>query len=237
MWARCLLLLLLSFTLGAAAGKTPPLPQIRTGTRDKPLWIAEADWYTGSILSSDAFVVGEVVDVSSDIQTTPQQTTLSETCDLVVNRVFGRMDDIAGIKLARLTKTVVASPYVPTEPGWRRLSQLKKGQQVLVLLHEYEGNPCFGSEGLVELTDSTRTLPTILQRTAFQAMEFTDADLQVLKAASRPLHAEVADFRSQLSSAKGPENERELPMMAVLAVSSGALMVGVGWLVRRRLKR
>lgn len=192
--------LLLMFTGVAALGA--PLPEIKTGSHPQPIEIWETPCYSGSVPTSAAFLVGEAGETASEVQTTPQQTLMSETCDVRVESAFGQLEQIQGIQVARLKSSQEGSPYVPVDPAWGRIRHLKKGQKILLLLHDHEG-PSFGHEALIVLTDGTKHLPDILRRTGFIPSKFTHADLQVLKLASPLLHDQVlqegASERQKLS--------------------------------------
>lgn len=181
-------LLLLMFTGVAAFGA--PLPEIKTGTHPQPIEIWETPWCSGSVSTSLAFLVGEAGGATFEVQTTPQQTLMSETCDVRVESAFGQLAHIHGIAVARLKSSQEASPYVPLDPGWGRIRHLQKGQKILLLIHDHEG-PSFGHEALVPLTDATKDLPDILRRTGFSPGRFTAGDLQVLQMASPHLHDQV----------------------------------------------
>lgn len=219
------------------AAAVAPLPEIPTGTKEPEIDLPETYWYPGAVAASEAFLVGEVEEVSSDIETTPQQTHMSETCHVRVEKAFGHLDQLHGLKRARLNNEEERSPYLPVEPSWGRLRHLQKGQKVLVLIHEYEGEPCFGSEAVIELTGPTHALPGVLCRTAFQPSHFTDADLLVVKAASPVLHAELADFRARLR-VSNEEDAGEGPLMPVLlSVAFGTAVLLILWFRGRSLRQ
>lgn len=229
------LLLLLTGTAAMSAAGAPPT-DIRTGAQPQARVIAETCWYSGFIATSAAFLVGEVQDVSSDVHTTPRQTWLSESCELRVQSAWGDLDQIQGIALAKLTSGHESSPYEPVDPAWGRLRHMKKGQKLLILLHEYEGDPCFGSEALIELTESVRTLPEIFRRTALQPALFTGEDLEVVKMASPFLHEHlVAERNAMAENAIATAPPRSSSAWAVAAVLAGlALVVFAG---RRLMSR
>lgn len=224
---RWLLLLLLGTACMAA-----PLPELKTGTHPQPIEIWETHWYPGFVSSSVAFVVGEAGEATSEVQTTPQQTVMWERCDLRVESAYGHLEGIEGIKTAKLICSQEGSPYVPVDPEWGRIRHLKKGQKVLLLLHEHEG-PSFGYEAVIELTEATRTLPDILRRTAFEPSQFTDEDLVVVEAASSLLHGQLVEERGLLREA----HEKEMPErgLTTYAITAGASVMGV--LVLSRLLR
>lgn len=169
-----------------------PLPKISVGGSDRTIEISMTPWYSGFISTSQAFLTGTVMDVSSEVETSPRQTWLSESCTVRVDHAFGRMPKIEGITTAKLTAGYENSPYEPVDPQWGRLRHLQKGRHVLVLLHEYEGDPCFGSEVLIEFNEQIQDLPRILRRTGFNPALFTKSDLAVIKAASPLLHEQLA---------------------------------------------
>lgn len=230
-------LLLLTTGTACMAAPVAPLPEIQVGTHPGPIEVWETPWYSGFISTSQAFLVGEVGDVSSEIRTAPQQTTMWETCDLRVESAFGHLEQIQGIKLAKLICSQEGSPYVPVDPEWGRIRHLKKGQRILLLIHEHEG-PSFGCETVIELTETTRTLPEILRRTACKPSEFTDGDLQVVEAASPLLHDQLVKERTiwrELHKEDKPERS-----LATYALTAGASVMGVlaiFYLVRRMRKR
>lgn len=223
-------LLLLMFTGVAALGA--PLPEIKTGTHPQPIEIWETPWYSGSVSTSVAFLVGEAGEATSEVQPTPQQTLMSETCAVRVESAFGQLEQIQGIKVARLKSSQEGSPYVPVDPAWGRIRHLKKGQKILLLLHDHEG-PSFGYEAIIELTEATRTLPDILRRTACRPSQFTDEDLVVVEAASSLLHDQVDEERSMWREdqrAEASENR-----LTTYALTAGASVAGVLAVLASRL--
>lgn len=219
------MLLLITATASMAA-TVAPLPEIETGTHPQPIEIWENSSHPSLISGSAAFLVGEVDEVSSEVQTTPQQTLMSETCDVHVESAFGHLAQIQGIKMARLKASQEGSPYVPVDPEWGHLRHLTKGQKILVLLHDDKG-PSFGSEALIKLTDATRKLPAILRRTAFTPSEFTDQDLKVVQAASLPLHDRLAEERTiwrEVHEKEMPENNLTTYALTALASVAGVLV-------------
>lgn len=230
-------LLLLIAGTACMAAPAAPLPQINTGTHPQPIEIWETPWFSGFISTSVAFLVGEVSDVTSEIRTAPQQTTMWETCDVRVESACGHLEQIQGIKLAKLICSEEGSPYVPVAPEWGRIRHLKKGQRILLLMHEHEG-PSFGFEALIELTEATRTLPEILQRTACKPSEFTDKDLLVVEAASSLLHDQLVKERAiwrELHKEDMPE--RSLATYTLAAAASVMGVLAISYLVRRIGKR
>ncbi|MFO1483651.1 MAG: hypothetical protein U1F71_09875 [Verrucomicrobiaceae bacterium] len=94
------------------------------------------------------------------------------------------MEHVEGITTAKLMAGYENSPYEPVDSNWGRLRHLQKGRRILVLLHEYEGAPSFGFEALIELAPELEDLPSILRRTGFDPVCFTESDFAVLKVAS-----------------------------------------------------
>lgn len=186
---RWLALLLTSTTCFAGYGG--PLPEIKVGTSHREMVIHGATWYSGSLSDSRAFLVGTVTDVTAEVQTKPQQTWLAESCTLRVQAAFGHLQQLAGIEFAKLQAGYENSPYVPIDEDWGKLRHLKQGQQVLVLLHLHEGEPCFGVETLMVLHEDIHLLPDILRRTALLSTEFTTDDLMVLQRASPFLYKQA----------------------------------------------
>lgn len=197
---RSLVLLFVVAICLSARGE--PLPEMKVGTSDRMIEIPMTSWYSGFISTSEAFLAGTVMEVSSEVETTPQQTWLSESCVVRVERAFGHLKEIEGISTARLSVGHDHSPYEPVDPNWGRLRHLQKGRRILVLLHEYEGGPCFGSEALIEFSREIQDLPRILRRTGFDPARFTDADLAVVRLASPLFHDQLvaeAEIRREMS--------------------------------------
>lgn len=184
-------LALLSLLAASLTAQGEPLPQISSGGTGRTVKIPMTPWYSGFISTSQAFLTGTVMEVSSDVQVSPQQTWLSESCTVRVEHAFGRMPQIEGITTAQLTAGYENSPYEPVDPQWGRLRHLQKGRHVLVLLHEYEGGPCFGSAALIEFSEPIQNLPRILRRTGFNPMLCTRSDLAVVKTASAVLYEQL----------------------------------------------
>ena len=187
---RRLILLFATATCMHARGE--PLPEIKTGKGVKEIEIPMTPWYPGFVSTSKAFVAGKVIDVASEVRTSPQQTWLSESCVLRVERAFGHLRQLEGVSTVKLEAGYEHSPYTAVEPQWGRLRHLKKDQRVLVLLHEYEGEPCFGSEAVIEIAYGIEDLPRILRQTGFDPARFTDTDLAVVKLASPLFHEQLA---------------------------------------------
>lgn len=179
------------FVAAILTARSEPLPEIKLGTSGRMIEISMTPWYPGHLSSSTAFVAGKVIEVDSEVRTTPQQTWLSESCVIRVERAFGVLKQLEGASVAKLEAGYEHSPYLPVEPQWGRLRHLKKDQRILVLLHEYEGEPSFGSNALIEFAKGIEDLPRILRRTGFDPAGFTASDLTVLKAASPQFHDEV----------------------------------------------
>ncbi|HEY1050289.1 MAG TPA: hypothetical protein VGE39_11060 [Prosthecobacter sp.] len=226
-------LLLLITGTACLAGPAAPLPEIKTGTHPEPIEIWETPWYSGFISTSMAFLVGEVGDATSEIQTSPQQTVMWERCDLRVESAFGQLEGIQGIKEAKLICSQEGSPYVAVDPEWGRIRHLKKGQRILLLLHEHEG-PSFGYEAIIELTEATRALPDMLRRTACMPSQFTDEDLVVVEAASPLLHDQLVEERAHWREAYEEETpERSLAAYALTGAASTAGVLALSRMWRR----
>ncbi|MBL9178058.1 MAG: hypothetical protein JNM65_08340 [Verrucomicrobiaceae bacterium] len=179
-----------------------PLPEIKVGPSGRMIEISMTPWYSGFVATSEAFLAGTVMEASSEVETTPRQTWLSESCVMRVERAFGRVKGLEGISTARLSAGYDRSPYTPVDPNWGRLRHLQKGRRILVLLHEHEGMPCFGSEALIEFSREIQDLPRILRRTGFDPARFTDADLAVVRLASPLFHDQLAaeaEIRREMS--------------------------------------
>ncbi len=233
---RWVLLLLLTRTASMAAA-VAPLPEIKTGTHPQPIEIWETPWYPGFISTSVAFLVGEVGDdATSGVQTTPQQTVMWEKCDVSVESAFGHLEQIEGIKTAKLICSQEGSPYVPVDPEWGRIRHLKKGQRILILLYEHEG-ASFGHEAIIELTAATRTLPEILRRTAFDPLQFTDEDWVVVEAASSILHDQLLEIRTLRREMNEEESREHMQTAMTIAAMLGATIVLVFVVLRFRHKR
>lgn len=216
---------LLSLLLAVA-----PPPQ--AGPDGKSIIIAEAYWYDGSVSGSQGFLTGEVTEVASEVQTSPQETSLAERCTVRVDSVFGSFKELEGIGTVVLANSQEQSPYVPVEAGWGGLRHLQQGQRVLVLLHEYEGQPVFGAEAVAVLTEKTRSLPEILRRTAFQPARFTREDLAVVKWAMPALHQHLAEVRAWEKSL--PDDNEERPrfstgLVVTAALTAAGVVLFLGW--------
>lgn len=194
-------LALLFVTAACLTAHGEPLPEIKIGTNGRMIEISMTPWYSGFVSTSDAFLAGTVMEATSEVETTPRQTWLSESCVMRVERAFGSLKEIEGISTARLSAGYDQSPYEPVDPNWGRLRHLQKGRRVLVLLHEHEGGPCFGSAALIEFSREIQDLPRILRRTGFDPARFTDADLAVVKLASPLFHDQLvaeAEIRREM---------------------------------------
>jgi len=198
-----------------------PLPEIKVGVSGRVVEISMTPWYSGFISTSEAFLAGTVMEASSEVETTPRQTWLSESCVIHVERAFGRLKEIEGISTARLSAGYDHSPYEPVDPNWGRLRHLQKGRRILVLLHEHEGMPCFGSEALVEFSREVQDLPRILRRTGFDPARFTDADLAVVKLASPLFHDQLVT-KAEIRREKGQDDAAWLNRL-VLGIVAGFL--------------
>lgn len=186
-------LLILSFATAACmTARGEPLPEIKVGTSGREIEIYQAHGFPGFVSLSRAFLAGTVMEVASEVQTTPQQTWLSESCVVRVERMFGRLHELEGISTARLRAGYDYSPYEPVDPQWGRLRHLQKGRRILVLLHDDEGGPEFGTEAVIEFAKGIEDLPRILRRTGFNPAHFTDSDLAVVKLASPLFHDQLA---------------------------------------------
>ena len=185
-------LTLLFATAACVHAHGEPLPEIKSGTSGKMIEVSMTPWYPGFVSTSKAFVAGKVIDVASKVQTSPQQTWLSESCVLRVERAFGHLRQLEGVSTVKLSAGSEHSPYTAVEPQWGRLRHLKKDQRVIVLLHEHDGEACFGSEALIEFAKGIEDLPRILRRTRFDPARFTDADLEVVRLASPLFYEQLA---------------------------------------------
>lgn len=189
-------------------------------------------WYSGFISTSQAFFTGTVIDVSSAVDISPRQTWLSESCTVRVEHAFGRMTQIEGIATAKLTAGYESSPYEPVDPQWGRLRHLQKGRRVLVLLHEYEGDPCFGADALIEFDQQIQDLPRILRRTGFNPAIFTRSDLAVVKTASPLLYEQLA-VEAEVRGEIEDDTATELNELVAGCVTGFLLMLLVADLIRR----
>ncbi len=222
------------------AGYGGPLPEIKVGTSHREIVISETPWYAGQFSSSQAFLVGTVIDVSAEVQTKPQQIWLSESCTMRVDAAFGHLNQIEGVEIAKLQSGSEHSPYVPVDDDWGQLRHLKKGQKILVLLHQYEDGLCFGSKALVVLKDETSVLPEMLRRTAFHSMEFTDEDLTILKTSWPFFHDQVLKASAPERKMYAEESRLRRQAMNVIAGWAGltALVVFVACrLLRKRMAK
>ena len=221
------------------AGYGGPLPEIKIGTSHREIVIAETPWYPGQFYISKAFLMGTVMDVSAEVQTKPQQVWLSESCTVRVDSAFGYLDEIEGVEIAKLQSGSEHSPYVPVDDDWGQLRHLKKGQKILVLLHQYEDGLCFGSKALVVLNDKTGALPEMLRRTAFDSMEFTNEELMTMKSAWPFLHGQVLEETAAERKMFEEESRLRRQTVNILAGWAGlsALVVFVGCRLLRKLRK
>ncbi|MBE2283270.1 MAG: hypothetical protein IAE77_07395 [Prosthecobacter sp.] len=225
-------LALFSLLAASLTAHGEPLPKIRVGGSGRTVKISMTPWYSGFISTSQAFLTGTVIEISSDVQVSPQQTWLSESCTVRVEHAFGRMTQIEGIATAKLTAGYESSPYEPVDPQWGRLRHLQKGRHVLVLLHEYEGDPCFGADALIEFDQQIQDLPRILRRTGFNPALFTRSDLAVVKSASPLLYEQLAveaEVRGEIEN----DTATELNELVAGCVGGVLLLLLVADLVRR----
>jgi hypothetical protein len=234
---RWLVFLLMSPTCFAGYGG--PLPEIKIGTSAREIVIAETPWYSGQFSTSRAFLVGTVMNVAAEVQTKPQQIWLSESCTVRVDSAFGYLNEIEGVEIAKLQSGSEHSPYVPVDDDWGQLRHLKKGQKILVLLHQYEEELCFGSKALVVLNDETSELPEMLRRTAFDSMEFTDKELMTLKTAWPFLHDQILEESAPERNMYAEESRLRRQTVNILAgwVGLSALVVFVGCRLLRKLRK
>jgi hypothetical protein len=221
------------------AGYGGPLPEIKVGTPHREIVIAETPWYAGQFSSSQAFLVGTVIDVSAEVQTKPQQIWLSESCTVRIYSAFGYLNQIEGVEIAKLQSGSEHSPYVPVDDDWGQLRHLKKGQKILVLLHPYEGELCFGSKALIVLGDDTSALLEMLRRTAFDSMEFTDKELMTLQTAWPFLHDQVLEKSAPERKMYAEESRLRRRAMNIIAGWAGltALVVFVGCRLLHKLRK
>ncbi|MFN0079358.1 MAG: hypothetical protein ACKVY0_23075 [Prosthecobacter sp.] len=220
------------------AGYGGPLPEIKVGTTHREIVIAETPWYAGQFSISQAFLVGTVMDVSAEVQTKPQQIWLSESCTVRVDAAFGHLNQIEGVEIAKLQSGSEHSPYVPVDDDWGQLRHLKKGQKILVLLHSYEGELCFGSKALIVLRDDMNALPEMLRRTAFNSIEFSDEELMTLKTAWPFLHDQILEETAAERNMYAEESRLRRQAMKSIAGWAGltALVIFVAYrLLRKRM--
>lgn len=217
------------------AGYGAPLPENAVGTGGRELVIQSAPRLPEKG-ASQAFLVGTVAEVAAEEDRQPQQTRLSESCTLRVDSAYGYLDQIAGIQTAVLKADYEQSPYVPIDEDWGKLWHFKKGQRLIVILHRSEGAPCFDVEELMVLDERTASLPEILRRTALQAEEFTDEDLEVLRVASPALHRRLFAEGAGARAIRAVEaRRRQYWMMAAAGISA---LVGLGaWGIRKGRRR
>jgi hypothetical protein len=112
---RSLVLLFVTVTCLTVRGE--PLPEIKVGDSGGVIEISMTPWYSGFISTSEAFLAGTVMEASPEVQTTPQQTWLLESCVIRVERAFGRLKGIEGISTARLPAGYDHSLYRCTPRG------------------------------------------------------------------------------------------------------------------------
>lgn len=178
------------------AGYAGPMPEIKAGTGQREMVIHGPPKLPDAGMGR-VFLVGTVMDVAAEVKTLPQKLELTESCTLQVESAFGAtyddLNQVAGIKTAVLKAGYEQSPYAPAGDDWGALWHFKQGQRLLILLHPSDSDwePCFDPEELMVLDERTAALPEILRRTALDAAEFTDEDVEVLKLASPLLHQPV----------------------------------------------
>jgi hypothetical protein len=229
------MLVLLFATAAFLTARGEPLPAIKVGSSDRTIEIYLDPWYSGFVSTSIAFLTGKVVETSSEVQTSPRETWLSESCVIQVERAFGRFKELEGISKARLRAGYPHSPYEPADPQWGRLRHLQKGRRILVLLHEDEGGElAVGFEAVIEFSSEIEDLPRILRRTGFNPAHFTDSDLAVIKLASQIFHDQLvagAEIRRDI----GQDDAAWLNRLVFGCITSFLLPLLVIDLVRRRV--
>ncbi|MFC5455021.1 hypothetical protein [Prosthecobacter fluviatilis] len=180
-----------------------PLPVIPLGTTPREVEVYDDSRRQAFLTSASAMVTGVVISSSSEVHQSPTEILLEETCLLQIETMNGTLSGLAGATTLRLGTSYEHDKYLQLEPDWGTYRLLSKGQKVVALLNEEEGQPEIRRQGLVVLNEKTRALPDILRRTGLDASCFTAADLAILKEASPLFHEEVvtvagamADIRS-----------------------------------------
>lgn len=229
------LILLTALTVCAQEG--PHYQDIPVGKTPKEISISTTYWFAGDLAHADAIIVGEVQEVASEVKQSASQVLPEESCTIRIDSMFGTMPELAGATMLKLQASYIHDTYLQLEPDWGVYRFLKKGQQVMALIHRYEGGPAIGGEALIQLTEKTKALPEILKRTQIDPLAFTNSDLEVLKAASLPMYEDLAARAAYLRAESEEERQRLLAASLkwpVIAGGSLVLMVAARWLLKKR---
>ena len=185
-------LLLLGLTTCCMAQQSTPPPVIPLGASPKQVEIYTKvyDAYDAHLTSTDAILIGVVTSSTSQVQQSPAEIILEQTCVLRIEAMYGRMAELEGATSVIFHTSYEHDKYQQLEPDWGTYRHLKEGQKVVVLINDYDG-PETSSNGFFVINEDAKTLPDILQRTGRDASRFTAADLAVLKAASPLFYDEV----------------------------------------------
>lgn len=230
-------ILLLASTVCAQEGQY--YRDIPIGMVPKEIEIPTAYWFAGDLSHTDAVVVGEVLEVTSEVKQSASQVLPEEACTIRIDSMFGTMPELAGATTVKLHASYVHDTYLQLEPDWGVYRFLNRGQRVMALIHRYEGGPAIGGDVLIQLTEKTRSLPEILKRTQFDPVNFTDADLAVLRAASPPMYEDMVVRVHYLREAG--EEERKNSMVSAyewLAIAGTVLiLLAVAGCILKKRKR
>uniref|UniRef100_UPI0037838290 hypothetical protein n=1 Tax=Prosthecobacter sp. TaxID=1965333 RepID=UPI0037838290 len=198
----------------------------------KEVIIPCSTWYEGHVTSSEAALVGEVVKVDSHVEQSPSQVLPKESCLIRVDEIIGSSPELQGATTAKLVANHIHDTYQQLEPDWGLYRHLRAGQKVLVLIHRYENDVAVGSDALLVLTEANRALPESLQRTHFDPVKFTDADLALWKAASPRQHEHLMGM---VTYAREQQALGDVTTLEWLALAGVGLTLGlvVVWIVRK----
>ncbi len=201
-------------------------------------WLASAKevqipcttWFEGHQLSAEEVVIGEVMKVDSQVETSAAQVLPKESCILRIEEVIGSMPELRGVTTIKLIANHIHDTYQQLPTDWGFYRHLKAGQRMMALIHRYEGRPAIGSDALIMLTDATASMPDILKRTLFEPSRFTDADLAVVKVANARIHAHLKERVMFTRLQKQPV----MPQMAWWLIATGITLFVTTWHFARR---
>ncbi|MBN8417295.1 MAG: hypothetical protein J0L73_00110 [Verrucomicrobia bacterium] len=182
-----------------------PRPGIPLGTSPKEMDVYDDSRRQAFLTSASAMVTGVVISSSSEVHQSPTEILLEETCLLQIETMSGTLSGLAGATTLRLGASYEHDKYLQLEPDWGTYRLLSKGQRVVLLLNDEEGQPEIRRHGLIVLSEKTQALPDILRRTGLNASRFTAADLALLNEASPLFHDEVVTVAGAMADIRGDE--------------------------------
>ena len=168
------------------------LLMVPLGATSKEVEIPCTTWYEGHITTTDAIVIGEVVQAESEVIQSPGKALLKESCVLRIQEVIGESPKLHAATTVRLSKEHPHDLYEQIDPGWGDYRHMRAGQKAVLLVHFYENDVAIGSDAVIVLNAETQSLPGILRRTGLDCSRYTNADLAVWKTASPRMYLELA---------------------------------------------